>query len=68
MSKELWIDAQEELEAEYIEDGMDEQAAHELACDNAQARVIDKLGDAFDRWKDKAKEDGTYYNPLVPRG
>lgn len=39
-------------------------------CDVERAMEIyeDRQAAAFDQWKDRAKEDGTYYNPLVPRG
>jgi hypothetical protein len=28
---------------------------------------IDRQSAAFDAWKDRAKENGTYFNPLIKR-
>lgn len=35
--------------------------------EEATATWIDNQGSAFDRWKDEAKEAGTYHNPLIGR-
>lgn len=33
----------------------------------AEAIYIDKTSATFDAWKDRAKEEGTYHNPLIRR-
>lgn len=38
-------------------------------CDYERANdiYIERQAYAFDQWKDRAKEEGTYHNPLIPR-
>lgn len=40
---------------------------NDLSLEEAEEAFIEQESLAFDRWKDKAKEDGTYHNPLVRR-
>ena len=62
MSKELYIDAHEELIGQYLEDHPDatEDEAIEATADKAYDRMVDKLADLGDRIKDRMKEEGTW--------
>lgn len=40
---------------------------HDCTYDEAQEMFIEQEAAAFDNWKDRAKENGTYHNPLVRR-
>jgi hypothetical protein len=53
--KDLWIEEQERLAELYMEDGMSEQEAEELANIGAMDAVVDRLADAADRARDAAK-------------
>jgi len=53
--KELWIEEQERLAELYMEDGMSEQEAEELANIGAMDAVVDRLADIGDRARDAAK-------------
>lgn len=60
MSKELFIDAHEELIAEYLDahpDATDAQA-YDRTADNAYGRMTDRLADMADHYRDLAKERG----------
>lgn len=39
----------------------------DASYDEAQQTYEDECGLAFDRWKERAKEEGTYHNPLIRR-
>lgn len=44
---------------ELMQEGLTEEEATE--------RYIEAQSVAFDQWKNQAKEEGTYHNPLIPR-
>ena len=57
MSKELFIDAHEELIDEYLEahPNATEQQAYDATADAAYGRMTDRLGDMADAAHDRAK-------------
>lgn len=48
-------------------ENFDPDIPDEQLFEEATAEWTDRQGSAFDRWKDEAKEAGTYYNPLTNR-
>lgn len=62
MSKELFIEAHEELIERYLETHPEatEAEAYNKTADNAWSHMADRLGDRMDRLKDQAKEDGNW--------
>ena len=57
MSKELYLDAHEELVAEMLETHpeMDEAKAYDMTADAAMDRMTDKYAGMIDRAHDRAK-------------
>jgi len=60
MSKELWIDAHEELIEEYLEEHPDATQAEavEATVDRVDDRYANNMGDMIDRARDQMKERG----------
>lgn len=60
--KELFIDAHEELIAEYLErhPNATEHQAYEATADSAYDRYRDKFADMVDHAKDRAKAEGNW--------
>jgi hypothetical protein len=56
--KDMWIDECDELAAELIDAGMDEDEALELAAERAGDRLMDRLADHADNLRTRAKEQG----------
>jgi hypothetical protein len=54
-AKDLWFDEMERLMERYIDEGMDEEAAYDKACNNAHTELGDRLADLADRARDEAK-------------
>ena len=59
MSKELFMAAHEELVDEEMErTGCDWQTAYERTADYAYTRMVDRLADMADSYRDRMKEQG----------
>ena len=60
MSKELFIDAHEELIGLYLEQHPDatEAEAYDKTADRAYDRMVDKLADLSDSLRQRAKDEG----------
>jgi len=58
MSKELYIEAHEELIAEYMDEhpDADEAAVYERTADSAWERMIDKRGAMIDHYRQLRKD------------
>lgn len=57
-AKELWFAMMEDRFAQYLDEGMDEEAAYEKATDQAFHDQADRMADLADRARDEAKERG----------
>ena len=62
MTKELYMQAHEELIGQYLEDHPEatEAEAYDKTADKAYDHMVDKLADMADRIKDRMKEEGTW--------
>jgi hypothetical protein len=58
MSKEMWLQAHEELVAEYLDanPGMSWSLAYEITAEHVDARLADKLAAQIDQWRAEQKE------------
>lgn len=56
MSKEMWIDAVEDETCRLIDEGMDEAAAYELACERGSDLLADRMADIGDTMRQRAKD------------
>ena len=57
MSKELWFAAMEQRMAELIDEGVPEAKAYDMASDQAHGIVRERLFDAADQARKRAKEN-----------
>jgi hypothetical protein len=59
MSKELYMSVHEELVDEEMErTGCDWQTAYDRTADMAYTRMVDRLADLADNYRDRMKEQG----------
>ncbi len=58
MSKELWFAAMERRMAELIDEGYSEDAAYDMAGEQAYDIMRDQLADHADNLRKRAKEEG----------
>ena len=62
MTKELYMQAHEELIGQYLEDHPEatEAEAYDKTADRAYDRMVDTLANTADRIKNRMKEEGTW--------
>jgi hypothetical protein len=57
-AKEMWFAEMERLCDKYMDEGMDPEDAYDLACQEAQSTLLDRLADRADAERKRAREEG----------